>query len=75
MITLDAALERDPRTVMLGRGLASEEEALRTVMREAAVAFDTDARKRREEAIRAAHGAWAGRGPDLPRTEDGRVEG
>lgn len=74
MIMLDTALEEDLRKVMVGRGLGTEEEALRIVVQEAAQAVDAETRQRREEAIRAAHGAWAGKGPDLPRKDDGSVD-
>ena len=75
MITVDSALEEDLRKVMVGRGLATEEEALRAVIKEAAQAVETleDVRRKRAEAIRELRGSWAG-GPDLPRKDDGSVD-
>ena len=74
MITLDANLEADLRKVMIGRGLATEEEALRAVVTEAAQAMDEETRRRRRQALDEAYGSWAGKGPDLPRKEDGSVD-
>lgn len=74
MVTLDASLEDALKKVMVGRGLASEEEALRAVVQEAVQAVEAQTYQKREEAIRAAHGAWAGKGPDLPRKEDGSID-
>ena len=74
MVTLDAALEADLRKVMIGRGLATEEEALRAVVREAAQAVEASERAKRRQAIQEARGSWAGRGPDLPRKQDGSVD-
>lgn len=75
MITIDPTLEADLRKVMIGRGIATEDEALRTVVQEAARAVESseEAQRQRREAIKSARGSWAGRGPDLPRMADGTV--
>ena len=74
MLTLDAALEEDLRKVMVGRGLATEEEALRAVVTEAALAVEETAREKRRQAISDAYGSWTGLEPDFPRKEDGSID-
>ncbi len=63
VITVDEALEADLRKVMVGRGLATGEEALRAVVVEAALATEESTRERRRQTIAEAYGAWAGKDP------------